>query len=51
MAGHLGNETATVQNLIVVRVDSERNLLLIKGSVPGSDGGDVVIRRVVKVHS
>lgn len=48
MAGHLGNETVTIQNLVVIRVDSERNLLLIKGSIPGSDGGDVVVRRAVK---
>ena len=51
MAGHLGNELVTVQNLEVVRVDSERNLLLVKGAVPGPVGGDVVITPAVKVRS
>lgn len=51
MSGHLGNVTVTVQNLEVVRVDGERNLLLIKGSVPGSEGGDVIIRQATKAHS
>ena len=51
MAGHLGNALVTVQNLEVVRVDSERNLLLIKGAVPGPIGGDVVITPSVKVRS
>jgi large subunit ribosomal protein L3 len=50
MAGHLGNAHRTIQNLEVVRVDAERNLLLIKGAVPGSEGGDVVVRPAVK-HS
>ena len=48
MAGHLGNARVTTQNLEVVRVDSERNLLLIKGAVPGPAGGDVYIRPAVK---
>ncbi len=48
MAGHLGNVRRTIQNLEVVRVDAERNLLLIKGAVPGSKGGDVIIRPAVK---
>jgi large subunit ribosomal protein L3 len=48
MAGHMGNERCTVQNLEVVRVDAERNLLLIKGAVPGSTGGDVVVRPGIK---
>jgi large subunit ribosomal protein L3 len=48
MAGHLGNVTRTQQNLVVVRVDSERNLLLVKGSVPGHKGADMVIRPAVK---
>jgi large subunit ribosomal protein L3 len=48
MAGHLGAVKTTVQNLVVVRVDRERNLLLIKGAVPGSKGGDVVARPSVK---
>lgn len=48
MSGHMGDERVTVQNLQVVRVDAERNLLLIKGAVPGAPGGDVVIRPAVK---
>jgi len=48
MAGHLGDTTVTTQNLQVVRVDVERNLLLIKGAIPGSKGGDVVVRPAVK---
>jgi len=49
MAGHMGNVRRTSQNLEVVRVDAERNLLLVKGAVPGSKGGDVYIRPAVKV--
>ena len=49
MAGHMGAERVTTQNLEVVRVDAERNLLLIKGAVPGAPGGDVVVRPAVKV--
>lgn len=48
MPGHLGAAKVTTQNLEVVRVDAERNLLLIKGAVPGSKGGDVVVRPAVK---
>lgn len=48
MPGHLGAVKTTVQNLVVVRVDRDRNLLLIKGAVPGSKGGDVVVRPSVK---
>jgi large subunit ribosomal protein L3 len=48
MPGHLGAVKTTVQNLQIVRVDAERNLLLIKGAVPGSKGGDVVVRPAVK---
>jgi large subunit ribosomal protein L3 len=48
MAGHMGNVMRTQQNLEVVRVDPERNLLLIRGAVPGSRGGDVIIRPAVK---
>ncbi len=44
MSGHMGNVKATTQNLEVVRVDAERNLLLVKGAVPGAKGGDVVVR-------
>ena len=48
MSGHMGAVNRTVQNLEVVRVDSERGLLLVKGAVPGSKGGDVVVRPAVK---
>jgi large subunit ribosomal protein L3 len=48
MAGHMGNSRITVQNLEVVRVDTDRNLLLIKGSVPGPNKGLVTIRKAIK---
>jgi len=48
MSGHLGAVNRTVQNLEVVRVDAERQLLLIKGAVPGAKGGDVVVLPAVK---
>jgi large subunit ribosomal protein L3 len=48
MAGQLGDKRITVQSLEVVRVDAENNLLLIKGAVPGSTGGDVIIQPAVK---
>ncbi len=48
MAGHLGNVKTTTQNLEIVRVDSERNLILVKGAVPGPAGGDVCIRPAIK---
>ena len=51
MAGHMGNVKRTVQNLEVVRVDSERNLLLIKGAVPGAKGGKVIIKPSVKARA
>ncbi len=48
MAGHMGAERVTTQNLEIVRVDAERNLLLIKGAVPGSTGGNVIVKPAVK---
>ena len=48
MAGQHGNVTRTVQTLTVVRVDAERGLLLVKGSVPGADGGHIIVRPSVK---
>ena len=48
MAGHMGSEQVTTQNLEVVRVDAERGLLLIKGAIPGAPGGDVVVHPAVK---
>ena len=48
MAGHMGNVTQTAQNLEVVRVDADRNLVLVKGSVPGAAGGTLIIRPASK---
>ena len=48
MAGHLGAERVTVQNLKIVKVDAENNLIAIKGAVPGANGGIVLIRDSVK---
>jgi len=48
MAGHLGDKKRTTQNLEVVRIDSPRNLILIKGAIPGSKGSDVLIKPAVK---
>ena len=51
MSGHMGNVRRTVQNLEVVRVDVDRNLLLIKGAVPGHKGGSVIVRPAVKARN
>jgi len=48
MAGHLGNVKRTIGNLEIVRIDAERQLLLVRGSVPGSRGRDVVVRLAAK---
>ncbi|MCU0511293.1 MAG: 50S ribosomal protein L3 [Anaerolineae bacterium] len=48
MAGRMGNDRVTMQNLQVVRVDAEKNLLAVRGSIPGANGGIVVIRPAVK---
>jgi len=48
MAGQMGARRSTSQNLEVVRVDAERNLLLVKGAVPGAKGGDVVVTPAIK---
>jgi len=48
MAGHMGDERVTVQSLEVVRVDTERKLLLVKGAVPGAVNGDVVVKPAIK---
>ncbi len=50
MAGHMGNVRGTTQNLEIVRVDAERNLLLIRGAVPGSREADVLVRPAVKTR-
>lgn len=51
MSGHMGNVRRTAQNLEVVRVDAERNLLLVKGAVPGAKGGNVIVRPAVKARA
>jgi large subunit ribosomal protein L3 len=48
MAGHMGDDRVTVQNLELVKIDLERNLLLIRGAVPGAPGSDVIVRPAVK---
>jgi len=50
MSGQMGNVKCTTQNIVVVRVDAERNLLLVKGSVPGAKGGDVIVHPAVKTR-
>jgi len=50
MSGHMGNVRRTVQNLEVVRIDAERNVLLIKGAVPGHAGGKVIVRPAIKAR-
>jgi large subunit ribosomal protein L3 len=49
MAGHLGNAARTAQNVVIVRVDRDRNLLLVKGAVPGAKGGRVVVRPAARI--
>ena len=51
MTGHLGDDTVTTQNLDVIRIDEARQLLMIKGAVPGSAGGFVTVRPAVKVKA
>jgi large subunit ribosomal protein L3 len=48
MAGHMGHEQVTTLNLEVVQADVARNLLLVRGSVPGPNGGVVIVRNAVK---
>ena len=49
MAGHMGNERVTTKNLTVVKIDKERELLLIRGAVPGSRGGEVLVNHLIPV--
>jgi len=51
MSGHMGDETVTVQNLDVVRVDEARSLLLVRGAVPGAKNGHVVVRHAIKAKA
>ena len=48
MAGHLGDVRRTTQNLVIARIDKERQLLLVRGAVPGAAGGNVIVRPAVK---
>jgi hypothetical protein len=48
MAGHMGNVRRTIQNLDVIKVDLERNLILVKGAVPGHEGSEVIVNLAVK---
>ena len=48
MAGRMGNERVTVQNMRVVSIDTERNLILVKGAVPGPTSGMLIVRKAVK---
>ena len=48
MAGHMGHERVTIQNLEIVKVDAERNLIMIKGAIPGANGSLVIVRDAVK---
>jgi large subunit ribosomal protein L3 len=50
MSGHMGNVRRSIQNLEVVRVDAERNVILIKGAVPGARGGNVIVRPASKTR-
>ena len=48
MSGHLGNVKRTIQNLEIIRIDNDRNLLLVKGAIPGPKGGNVIVRPSIK---
>jgi large subunit ribosomal protein L3 len=51
MPGHMGNERVTIHNLILSRMDTDKNLLFVKGGVPGANGGYVVVRKGVKTNN
>jgi len=51
MTGHMGDETVTVQNLVIARIDADRHLLLVRGAVPGAKGGKVVVTPAVKARA
>jgi large subunit ribosomal protein L3 len=51
MTGHLGDDTRTVQNLVIARIDAERQLLLVKGAVPGAKNGQVIVTPAVKAKA
>ncbi|WP_422667410.1 50S ribosomal protein L3 [Buchnera aphidicola] len=49
MAGHLGNTRVTIQSLKIVRIDQNRNLLLVKGAVPGATGSNLIVKKAIKI--
>jgi len=51
MAGHMGSEKVSTQNIEVVRVDTDRNILLVRGPVPGARGGDVIVTPAIKLKN
>ena len=51
MAGHLGDVQRTTQNLIIARVDPERQLILVRGAVPGASNGEIIIRPAIKAKA
>lgn len=51
MTGHLGDVTRTVQNLVIAKIDAERKLLLVKGAIPGSKGGKVIVTPAIKAKA
>ena len=51
MTGHMGDVTRTVQNLVIARVDAERQLILVKGAVPGARNGQVVVFPAIKAKA
>jgi large subunit ribosomal protein L3 len=51
MSGHMGDETVTTQNLDIVRIDEARQLLLVKGAVPGAKSGFVTVRPAIKAKA
>ena len=51
MTGHMGDETVTVQNLVIARIDADRHLLLVRGAVPGAKGGKVFVTPAVKTRA
>jgi len=48
MPGHMGSERRTMQNLRVVKIIADRNLILVKGAIPGANGDDVIVRTAIK---
>ena len=51
MAGHLGDVQRTTQNLVIARVDADRQLIMVRGAVPGASEGEIVIRPAVKAKA